>query len=413
VSHAPVLERAPVDSPSRCQPGLGLTFNDARAMPPPTDDVSIPSPLPTTDDWTAPVVAPRASPALRRLFRRRAGLVPTVVPYISPHAWAHRPFLFLMRPDVQAIDRSLCSQICFVVARDNACRFCYGSFRAFLRVTGYSEGELERLEQELHLRSHTGDDRNALRFAVEISQGRLETDDRLRALVEGGCSPTAIREVAGIAVVTALANRIGTMLAVPVNTEAEHLTSQWYFDLLQPVVRTLLRGWQRIGAPPLEPLAADAIDGPFAPWIRSLRGTCVGHVVHAITRRWTEEESALSLRTKLLMLAVVARGLGGRALEERARTLLADRFGVSTDALTAAVKHLRGPAVEGPGAGLLRLARASTRYEAHSIQQMVPEHTRELSRAETIDTVATLGVCNALARLRALAPLEKRSAVPA
>jgi len=379
-------------------------------MTPPTDEVSITSPLPTTEDWNAPVVDPHSSPTLRHLFRRRTGLVPTVVPYINPHSWAYRPFLFLMRPEVLSIDRSLCSQICFVVARDNACRFCYGSFRAFLRVTGYSESELDRLEQELHLRDHTGADRNALQFAVEISQGRLDNGDRLRTLLEDGYSATAIREVAGIAVVTALANRVGTMLAVPVNTKAEHLTSQWYFDLLQPVVRSLLRGWQRVGAPPVAPLTAEEVDGPFAPWIRPLRGTCVGHVVHAITTRWTDEESALPLRTKLLMLAVVARGLGAEALEERARTLLSDRFGLSPDALTVAVKHLRGPAVEGPGAGLLHLARASTRYEASSIQRMVPEHTRELSRAETIDTVATLGVCNALARLRALAPLDREPA---
>jgi AhpD family alkylhydroperoxidase len=380
-------------------------------MSPLSDEVSITSALPTTEDWKAPTVEPRSSPALRRLFRRRVGLVPTVIPYVSPHGWAYRPFLFLMRPEVLAIERSLCSQICFVVARDNACRFCYGSFRAFLRVTGYSEAELDRLEQELHLRDHSGPDRDALRFAVEISQGRLETGDRLRTLLEDGYSPTAIREVAGIAVVTALVNRVGTMLAVPVNTEAEHLTSQWYFDLLQPVVRSLLRGWQRFGAPAVDPLTAEEVDGPFAPWIRRLRGTCVGHVVHNITTRWTEEQSALSLRTKLLALAVVARGLGAQSLEERARSVLSDRFGLPDDALTTALKHLRGPAVEEPGGGLLRLARASTRYEATSIQRMVPEHTRELSRAETIDTVATLGVCNALARLQALAPLDRGSFV--
>jgi len=379
-------------------------------MTPPADEVSITSSLPTTEDWNAPVVEPRPSPALRQLFRRRAGLVPTVVPYVNPHAWAYRPFLFLMRPDVRAIDRSLCSQICFVVARDNACRFCYGSFRAFLRVTGYSESDLDRLEQELHLRDQTGTDRNALRFAVEISQGRLDGDDRLQSLATDGYSDTAIREVAGIAVVTALANRVGTMLAVPVNTKAEHLTSRWYFDLLQPVVQSLLRGWQWVGAPPVDPLSPEDIDGPFAPWIRPLRGTCVGHVVHAITTRWTDEESALPLRTKLLALAVVARGLGAAALEERARTLLSDRFGLPADALTAAVKHLRGPAAEDSGTGLLHLARASTRYEASSIQRMVPEHTRELSRPETIDAVATLGVCNALARLRVLAPLDREPA---
>ncbi len=373
---------------------------------PDSEDVSISTTLPSADDWRNPIVEPHESPALERLFRRRTGLAPAMVPYVAPHSWAYRPFLFLMNPELEALDAQLSSQICFVVARDNACRFCYGSFRSFLRVAGFSETELDQLEGDLYLNEEEGAEREALKFAVEISQGHLQQDASVASLRRAGYSDTAIREIGGIAGVSTLINRVATMLAIPLNEDAETLTSQWYFGLLQPAVRVLLHGWQRLATPDAPPLRDEEIDGPLAPWIRPLRGTCVGHVVNDIATQWIDRETALPLRTKLFILAVVARGLHSTALEERAGTLLGECCDVSTDEFEAVVDHLRGSVVTDHEAALLRLARESIRYEAGRIQTTVREYTGDLSRSETIDAVATLGVSNALARLRALAPLD-------
>jgi len=370
------------------------------------DDVSITSTLPSADDWRRVIVEPHESPALEQLFRRRTGLAPVVVPYVAPHSWAYRPFLFLMNPELEEIGGQLCSQICFVVARDNACRFCYGSFRSFLRVAGYSEAELDRLEGELFLNEENSAERKALEFAVELSRGRLQQGAAVASLREAGYGKTGVREIAGIAVASTLMNRVATMLAIPLNKDAETLTSQWYFDLLQPVMRGLLRGWQYFATPDAPPLRAEAVEGPFAPWIRRLRGTCVGHVVHDIVNQWIKNESALPLRTKLFILGVVARGLHAEALEERTEMLVAECCDVSSADFEAVVDHLRGSVVTNREERLLRLARESIRYDAGRIQATARDHMQGLSRAETIDAVATLGLSNALARLRALASLD-------
>lgn len=369
-------------------------------------DVSITSRLPETREWMTPLVDPRPSPVIKRLFRREVGLVPTVVPYICPHGWAYRPFLFLMRPDVREISEELCSQICFVVARDNACRFCYGSFYTFLRVAGYSESDLHRLERELYLNERNGAQHKALQFAVQISQGRLDTEPTINSLSKAGYTPAAIREIGGVALLTALVNRIGTMLAVPVNTSMEDFTSAWYFSAFRPVIRLLLHGWQKMDAgtpPPLDP--AD-IDGPFAHSLSHLQNTCVGRVLSDITTQSLTEPSALPLRTKLLILTVIARAVGSHRIERRARTLLRSRFGIRERALDTAVRHLRGDALGDKTTALLRLARASTRYDAGHIQETVRNRVGGFSRPEIIDAVATFGLCNALVRLRALAPLD-------
>lgn len=273
-------------------------------------------------------------------------------------------------------------------------------------MAGYSSAELDRLEEELYLNTENDPEHQAFKFAVAISQGRLKQRSKIAKLQKVGYEATAIREVAGIAVTATFINRVATMLSVPLNKDAESLTSQWFFDVLQPVVRTLLKGWQHYATPTMSPLDTDEVEGPLAPWVRRLRGTCVGNVIHHCTRQWLQRGSALPLRTKLFVLAVVARGLNASALEERAATLLDERCDVAGPAVEAVVDHLRGEAVDERTAGLLRLARESIRYEAGHIQPVVREHAEDFSRAETLDVVATLGLCNALARLRALAPLE-------
>jgi alkylhydroperoxidase family enzyme len=379
-------------------------------MPPsPPSDADAPSittPLPGAADWRTPLVEPAPSPSLERLFRRRTGLVPPLVPYVAPHAWGYRPFLFLMNPTLQAIDEQLCSQICFVVARANACRFCYGSFRTFLQVAGYSDATLDRLEHDLHLGADAQADPGALHFAVELSQGRFGEGTTVATLREQGYEDRAIREIAGIAVLAALINRVATMLAVPLNEDVEALTSEWYFGALRPVLRLLLKGWQRTRPPVAPPLARGDADGPLAPWTRRLAGTNVGHLLHALSTRWVREDSALPLRTKLLVLAVVARGLHCEELERRAARLLVARCGVDRPDVDDTVAHLRGDAIGDREVAILHLARDSIRYEASAIQATARERTRALSRSATIDAVATVGLCNALARLRALAPLD-------
>lgn len=213
-------------------------------------------PISTAEDWPNAIVESRPSPTVERLFRMRTGLVPTAVPYICPHPWAYRPFLFLMNPALEQIDRRLCAQICFIVSRDNACRFCYGSFRTALRVAGYSRAELDRLEHDLSVNGLTGPDRDARHFALTVSRGDIRDGSSVEALLEAGYPPTAIREIAGIAVLAGFVNRVGTMLAVPVNEGQEQFTEQWYFQVLQPLWNALLSGWRRLQGPQASPLQA-------------------------------------------------------------------------------------------------------------------------------------------------------------
>lgn len=359
-------------------------------------------------DWDDPLVEPQESTALSRTFRRRAGLVPNVVPYVAPHPWLYHPFLFLSAPTVQHIDTDLVSAICFVVARDNACRFCFGTFWSFLRMAGYTRADLDRLEGEMYLGDRDEAEEVALRLAVRVSQGRLRNRNGPSAdeLHEQGLSELAIREVVGAAVLGTLVNRASTMLAAPVNHRLEDMTASWYFDLIQPVLGPLLSGWQRLSprVPTLEP---ERGTGPLAEWTGTLEETSIGYLLQDITNQWLHHEYALSLRTKLLMLAVVARGLHAASLEETAYQLLVQRTDTSREEAKATVDHLGGTVEPDKEEGLLQLARAAIRYEAGHIQRAARRHTQGLSRDETIDAVASISLTNALARLHVLHTLDE------
>jgi len=368
------------------------------------DDRSFNDPRPPTEEeWGTPLVEPRAAPDVERQFRRRLGMVSGAVPYVAPHPWLYRPFLFLTDPPLTALSRDLASAISFIIARDNSCRFCYSTYRTLLRLSNYSPSDLEALETTFAARDFQEEEEWALRFGVRLSRADHVSQalDRLQAL---GHSSSAIREMAGIAVMNVVTNRIGTTLSIPVS-DFESMADAWYLRPWRAFAWPLLRlskTWRRTGAlhpPPTDP------EGLLAPWLNVVQGTPVGGLLHQMTDRWLAEEDALSRQTKLLMLAVVARGVSADELGATLCSALREQHGLSNDAYNEAVDHLGGPAVDERGGALLRLARASIRYDFGPIKRIAHDCTQGLDRRGTLEAIASIGLANALARLERLFPL--------
>jgi len=355
-----------------------------------------------------PLVEPHPSPSLTKKFRRRSGMQPPLTSYVAPHPWLYVPFLFLSAPSLETIDMDLASAIGFVVARDNACRCCYGSFWASLRMAGYSEADLDRLDRSMYLRDDGHDEQMVLRFAVRVSRGQFTFTggDSVAPLQRKGIGERAIREVTGIAVLSTFVNRVSTLLAIPAHRRLENVTSRWYFDLVRPIVSPVLRGWQKLSPEPPR-LRRIHVEGPLANWTGSLLGTTVGFVVQYLANEWLHGTYALSLRVRLLMLAVVARGLGCGGLESTAKALVEDRSDFSQGEVEHAVNHLGGTVLPEAKAQLLELARASIRYDVDHIQRAARRHTKGLSRDETIDAAATIGFTNMIGRLQVLFQLDE------
>lgn len=368
------------------------------------DDLAFDDPRPPTEDeWGTPLVEPRSAPKVERRFRRRIGMVSGAVPYVAPHPWLYRPFLFLSDPALVYIDTDFASALSFIIARDNSCRFCYSAFRTLLRLSNFSPGDLQDLETHFAAQGFSRGEEWGLRLAVRLSRAERvgEALDRLQAL---DYSDPAIREMAGISVLNLTSNRIGTMLSIPVST-FEEMADQWYLRPWRSVAVPLLRlsKTMRNGPAPLE---AGEADGPLAHWIGQLRGTSVGGVLRAFVEQWLDEDRPLSVQTKLLMLGVVARGVAADTLEAHLQSLLVEDFGLDAESITAALDHLGGAAVPDRSEALLRLARASIRYDFGPIKRVAQACTEDLNRRETLEAVASVSLANAVARLELLEALE-------
>ncbi len=357
---------------------------------------------PTADEWGTPLVSPQSSPEVERQFRRRLGMVSGAVPYVAPHPWLYRPFLFLSDPTLTELDTDFAASISFIIARDNSCRFCYSAFRTLLRLSNYSQSDLQDLET--HFSAQDFDEREewGLRLAVRLSRYKdvPAALDQLQAL---GHSDPVLREIAGISALNLAANRIGTTLSIPVST-FEELADHWYLEPWRILARPLIRlsgfsdEWSR--------LSADAPGGLLAPWVRTLRKTPVGTVMHSLVDEWLSDERPLSVRTKLLMLAVVARGLSCTALEDHLRSHLSEHHSVSPNAFEQVVEHLGGDSVDAEIKPLLRFARASIRYDFGPIKRVAYECTEGFNREETLESVASISLANAVARLETLFVLD-------
>jgi len=274
-------------------------------------------------------------------------------------------------------------------------------------MAGYSESDLDRLEGETYLRDRTPAEQKALRVAVQVSRGPFRTGSNgsVASLSEEGLEPTTIREVVGAAALSTLVNRVSTMLGTPAERRMQEITSSWYFDLVQPVLGPLLRRWQTSG-PKIPVLRSDQVQNPFGPWTGTLRGTSLGSVLQTLTNQWLESDFALPRRTKLLTLGVVAKGLNCQNLEETTRHVLRERTELSIDGIQKALNHLGGGEIDKAETDLLQLARASIRFDSAHIRRAARRRTSRLSRDETIDAVASIGLANALGRLRVLFQLK-------
>ena len=354
---------------------------------------------PTEEDWGTPLVEARSAPDLERAFRRRVGVVSGAVPYVAPHPWLYRPFLFLGAPSLTALDESFATSLSFIIARDNSCRFCYSTFRTLLRLSGHAPADLDELETHFSMQDFGDEEEWGLRLAVRLSRC-TNVPDAIERLQSMGVAAPAIREIAGVSVLNLAANRIGTTLSIPVSRVEEAAGDA--LQRLGRVVVTSLRRWVGAWTRAESAPKGGTPDGPLAPWLQTLHGTPAGMVVRDLVDQWLDEGRPFSRSTKLLILAVVARGTGATRLEERLRTRLGEEHHLSGEAFEAAVDHFGGPAVAESVEPLLQFARASIRYDFGPIKRTARTCTEGLDRAQTLEVIASISIANALARLEQL-----------
>jgi alkylhydroperoxidase family enzyme len=215
-------------------------------------------------------------------------------------------------------------------------------------------------------------------------------EDR-EGLLKEGLSPEAVAEIAACVVKACFVNRISTFLALPPNQALENLPDSFVGGVLGFFVRkkTLPRR-----APPPQGLR---YEGPCAAIIAAAGKTWIAAWLRILTDGWLASP-ALPNRSKLLMLAVIAKQLGSELCEEETARSLGQE-GLSAKEIATILATLSSTVLTPLERTLLRWIRETVWYEPRVIQDNTRRLLAELGEEKTLEAVGTAALGNALARL--------------
>jgi alkylhydroperoxidase family enzyme len=319
--------------------------------------------------------------------KKLIGVIPTALRYLTPVPWAFRFYAEIIKPPCLHAPIELLQHIVYVTSYENACRYCYGSQEAVLRVIGYSDKEIARLRERSELAELDPKHRLVLELARKLARSSPRPARAEReAMAAAGWGAEVTAELAFKVAAHCFTNRVSTSLAIPPDAELEGLRDRWYYPFVRPFMRRKLlsRGTRAPGA----------IAGPFAPILEAMAGVPVASTLReAIDLALASP--VLARRTKALIFAVVGRTIGCAVTEREARALI----DLDTHELDRAIDHLRAPALDRLEAILVPYARETVRYERPVIMARTRELATSMRPDELIEAVAVAALANTLGRV--------------
>jgi alkylhydroperoxidase family enzyme len=343
-----------------------------------------------------PLLPRRSDPAIERESKARTGMVSEMLRYVMPSPWmADAVMTRLPRSYASADDLTLAE---FTASQENACRHCYGAMRSVLRLLGYGEAQILRLERDRQAAEMDSRGRAIVDFARALARsnprpGRAD----LEALRRAGFTRDETTELAVAVAFACFANRIGSFLAIPPDSKLEAMPSSLLVRMMGPLVRRKLRG--KPLPPPAAPLPPPEVPfGAIVPLLGAIPGAAfVGGMLEGAFR-----SEALPRRARTLVFAVVARTLGCALCEaESGRALVA--AGIDAPEGERILGHLASPRLDPLEALLVPWARETVRYRPAAIQDRTRKLLAAIGPDRTLEAVGTAALANAVVRLGALA----------
>jgi alkylhydroperoxidase family enzyme len=347
-------------------------------------------------EWTECLIPPApVTPALRAEVQARTGVVPGWLARVAPSPWMVRMMSELMTKPVAFAPGHLCDLVSLVVSQDNSCRYCYGVQRAVLKIQGYGDAYLDRLQGDFQAPDLTPAERGALDLARRISRGQPRPGrDEFDAVVAAGLDRRAMAEIVAIAAAGNFFNRVASLLALPPE-DLEKMLTHRLFRFVRPFVAWRMRSFR-----PAPESLGDPKDVLWSRVVAALEPSPVA----GVARRAIDGALAspvLPRRTKGLMLAVIARALGCVQGESECRTLLAGE-GLGAEVVDDTLATLSSPRLDARERRLVPFARETVRYQPAVIQERMREVCAGFTPEETLETAGIAALGNAVCRLSVL-----------
>jgi alkylhydroperoxidase family enzyme len=352
--------------------------------------------------WGEPLLAPDIDPAWEAELKRRGGNASEVDRRIAPSPWIREACLGINIGRACAIPAHLFNVAALVTSQENACRYCYGANRAYMKMLGYPESYIRRIEQDVHLAELDDKERALVAFCRNLARSRPRpARAELEALLRLGYTREAAHEIALWIALGCFYNRISILIASP----PEHGFEGWVdarglrFALMGPLMRFLAARRRRAKR---DPAATASVlgAGVFGPVLAPLVGL-PGAMIMKAALDGAFASAVLSRGTKALMFAIVARSLDCRPSEaEASRLLAADGFNdAEIEKSLASLESARVPAIE---ARLLPWVRDTVHFQTSQIQGRTRELAAAIGNAAALEAIGVAALANATVRLAML-----------
>jgi alkylhydroperoxidase family enzyme len=347
--------------------------------------------------WGEPLVELVNDPEWNAEIMRKMGPKAMSYRYLARSRWLREAVMRGNAARCSYASERLAMLTILVTAQENSCRFCYGAARAFLKMLGLSEREIDRVEHDVKTAGADEKERELLHFCRDLSRSNPRpARAQLDRLVSLGYEPLALIEIAGLVASSCMANRVSTFLALPLVLEMEDFKPGVAMRLLTPVKRLLNKPPP---PPPLENLPREAY--PFSEVVALLKGTVGVSVFHGgLVGAFSSP--VVPVRTKAWVFAVVARALDCGMCEGIATRLL-EQEGISAEAHRRVLESLAGPELDATEKILLPWVRETAHYETEVMQRRTHELRQRVGDDVVLDAIGLAALANACARLSMLA----------
>lgn len=351
----------------------------------------------TDVEWDSPLLEPVVNAEAERFLRRRMGLIPSGAYYFLDSPWFTRTLADLDPRTMPLVHtpRVMVGLLSLVVSQDNSCRYCYATTRSMMKILGYPEERIRRLEADLQT-AELGRERTlGLEFARRISRANpLATRSDIQALLNAGLKAEAVVELGALAVLNVFYNRMATLAALPFE-QTEKLADSWPVRLLRPLVALRIAIGFRRGRP--EALSPQQEVGPFSTLVNAVAPLPIASRLRSVIDDCLASP-VLSRRTKALVFAVVARGLGCTIADRESLALL-EAEGLGGVAAERALRDLASADLDPLENAMLPLARETLWYRPVTLQRHARALRARMSREQFVELVGVASLANAVCRL--------------
>jgi len=351
---------------------------------------------PNQIQWSSDsLVSPERNIELQSYAEDRLGIFPIGYSYLIPVPWTLKTGVNMFAYQTRHIPPDMPFFIHLVVAQDQACRYCYGAARSFLKICGLKEKQIRKLEIDLHSAEIDSSLRRALEFSRKLSRSnpRLVAED-FRQLEQAGFSREATLEIAALAAFYCYFPRMYTPLAIPPDP-VEKPTNSPFWRFRKPF---MMRAMGRKKKQTKYEVLPNATDAPYHEFISHLDPIPEVSFVYQAALENALSPGVIPRKLKGLIFAIIGHAISCDKTVAAAGTIL-EKENINRDELKVILEKLSSPLLTSVESKTIQFIRETVRYETPVLQKKTREFSVSVQPAELIEILGTAAIANSISRL--------------